>query len=39
MAHGMLKAASGQVPDNVVNTDVLARPGFQAKLARFSENV
>jgi hypothetical protein len=26
------------VPDNVVNTAVLARPGFQAKLTRFAEN-
>jgi phosphoglycerate dehydrogenase-like enzyme len=38
MAEGMLRAARGEVPDNVVNTDVLSRPGFRAKLARFQEN-
>lgn len=38
MAEGMLRAARGLVPENVVNADVLARPGFQAKLARFLEN-
>jgi phosphoglycerate dehydrogenase-like enzyme len=39
MAEGMLRAARGQVPDNVVNPEVLGRPGFQARLARFAENV
>jgi phosphoglycerate dehydrogenase-like enzyme len=38
MAEGMLRAARGQIPDNVVNTEVLERPGFRAKLARFAEN-
>jgi phosphoglycerate dehydrogenase-like enzyme len=38
MAEGVLRAAQGLVPENVVNTEVLARPGFQAKLARFAEN-
>lgn len=38
MADGMLRAAQGLVPENVVNRDVLERPGFQAKLARFAEN-
>ncbi len=38
MANGMLAAARGRVPDNVVNRDVLDRPGFRAKLARFAEN-
>lgn len=38
MAEGMLRAASGDVPDNVVNPEVLARAGFQAKLARFTVN-
>jgi phosphoglycerate dehydrogenase-like enzyme len=38
MSTGMLRAAQGQVPENVVNRDVLTRPGFQAKLARFAEN-
>lgn len=36
MAEGMLRAAHGQVPDNVVNQEVLSRPGFRAKLARFA---
>ena len=38
MANGMLAAARGRVPENVVNRDVLDRPGFRAKLARFAEN-
>ncbi len=38
IARGMLKAARGEIPDNIVNTDVLDRPGFHAKLARFREN-
>ena len=38
MAQGMLRAAHGQVPENVVNLEVLDRSGFQAKLARFLEN-
>jgi phosphoglycerate dehydrogenase-like enzyme len=38
MAAGMLRAARGQIPDNVVNPEVLDRPGFQAKLGRFAEN-
>ena len=38
MAEGILNAARGRIPDNVVNTDVLNRPGFRAKLARFNEN-
>jgi phosphoglycerate dehydrogenase-like enzyme len=37
MARGMIRAAGGQVPDNVVNREVLDRPGFQAKLSRFAE--
>jgi phosphoglycerate dehydrogenase-like enzyme len=35
---GMLRAARGEVPDNIVNPDVLARPAFCAKLSRFEEN-
>ncbi|MBL8056587.1 MAG: hypothetical protein JNK29_07810 [Anaerolineales bacterium] len=31
----LLAAARGEVPPNVVNPEVLARPGFQRKLARF----
>jgi phosphoglycerate dehydrogenase-like enzyme len=38
LANGMLQVARGQVPNNVVNKDVLERPGFQTKLARFAEN-
>ena len=38
MAEGMLRVATGQVPENVVNREVLTRPGFQKKLARFAEN-
>jgi phosphoglycerate dehydrogenase-like enzyme len=38
MAEGILRAAVGQVPDNVANREVLERPGFRAKLARFGEN-
>lgn len=35
MATGMLRAARGEVPENVVNPEVLDRPRFRAKLARF----
>jgi phosphoglycerate dehydrogenase-like enzyme len=38
MSRCMLQAARGEVPDNVVNKEVLERPGFQKKLARFLEN-
>jgi phosphoglycerate dehydrogenase-like enzyme len=38
MAEGMLRAARGEVPENVVNREVLGRPGFRAKLTRFAEN-
>jgi len=38
IALGMLRAARGEVPENVVNREVLDRPGFRAKLARFREN-
>jgi phosphoglycerate dehydrogenase-like enzyme len=38
MAEGMLRAAQGEVPEHVVNAEVLDRPGFRAKLARFAEN-
>jgi phosphoglycerate dehydrogenase-like enzyme len=38
MAAGVLRAARGQVPENVVNAEVLTRVGFQAKLARFAVN-
>ncbi len=38
MAAGMLRAARGEVPDDVVNREVLDRSGFRAKLARYAEN-
>lgn len=38
MAAGMLRAARGELPDHVVNRDVLSRAGFQAKLARWRTN-
>jgi phosphoglycerate dehydrogenase-like enzyme len=38
MAAGMLCAARGQAPNDVVNPEVLALPAFQEKLARFAEN-
>lgn len=38
MADGMLRAARGEIPDNVVNREVLERPGFLKKLSRFVEN-
>lgn len=38
MAEGMLRVATGQVPENVVNREVLTRPRFQKNLARFAEN-
>ncbi len=38
MAEGMIRAARGEVPDNVVNREVLDRNDFQVKLARFAEN-
>ncbi|MCI0463849.1 MAG: hypothetical protein L0Z62_43500 [Gemmataceae bacterium] len=37
MAEGMLRAACGRVPEHVVNREVLDRPGFRAKLARFAD--
>ena len=36
MALGMIQVSRGELPDNVVNRDVLARPGFIEKLRRFS---
>jgi phosphoglycerate dehydrogenase-like enzyme len=38
MAEGMLRAARGEVPENIVNPDVLDRPGFRRKLSRFTAN-
>ncbi len=38
MVEGMLRASRGEVPDNVVNREVLDRDGFRRKLSRFAEN-
>jgi phosphoglycerate dehydrogenase-like enzyme len=35
----ILMVARGEAPDSIVNKEVLARPGFQAKLARFRRAV
>jgi phosphoglycerate dehydrogenase-like enzyme len=37
-AEGVLRAARGEVPANVVNKEVLDRPAFREKLSRFVEN-
>jgi phosphoglycerate dehydrogenase-like enzyme len=36
-AHGLVRLARGEVPDAVVNRDVLERPGFQRKLHALGE--
>lgn len=38
MAEGILRAARGEVPENIVNPQVLERPGFRKKLERFEVN-
>jgi phosphoglycerate dehydrogenase-like enzyme len=38
MTAGMLRAAQGKVPENVVNREVLERHGIRTKLGRFAEN-
>jgi phosphoglycerate dehydrogenase-like enzyme len=38
MAEGMLRAARGELPENVVNREVLEKPGFREKLKKFEEN-
>jgi phosphoglycerate dehydrogenase-like enzyme len=38
MVAGMLRAARGERPENIVNPDVLARAEFHRKLSRFAEN-
>jgi phosphoglycerate dehydrogenase-like enzyme len=35
MAEGLLRVAHGRLPDNIVNPEVVERPGFRARLARF----
>lgn len=36
MAEGMCRAARGEVPENIVNPEVLERPEFRRKLQRFA---
>jgi phosphoglycerate dehydrogenase-like enzyme len=38
MGEGILRIARGELPENIVNRDVLDRPSFRAKLARFADN-
>jgi phosphoglycerate dehydrogenase-like enzyme len=38
MVEGMLCASRGEVPNDVVNREVLERPDFQKKLARFARS-
>ncbi|MBS0261707.1 MAG: 3-phosphoglycerate dehydrogenase [Planctomycetes bacterium] len=38
MVQGMLQAARGELPENIVNREVLDRPVFRAKLERFAAN-
>jgi phosphoglycerate dehydrogenase-like enzyme len=35
LMQGVLNVASGALPDNILNPDVIARPGFREKLGRF----
>jgi phosphoglycerate dehydrogenase-like enzyme len=35
---GIMKVARGELPDNIINPDVLERPRFREKLARFEAN-
>lgn len=38
MVEGMLRISRGELPENIVNPEVLDRSRFRAKLARFAEN-
>ncbi len=38
MAEGMLRAARGKLPENIVNPEVLDQSAFRQKLYRFAEN-
>ena len=38
-ARGLVRLSRGQIPDNVVNKEVLDRPGFQAKLRAIRERL
>jgi phosphoglycerate dehydrogenase-like enzyme len=37
MSRGMLRAAHGEVPDNIVNREVVDRPAWRNKLARLAQ--
>jgi phosphoglycerate dehydrogenase-like enzyme len=34
---GMLQVSQGHLPENILNAEVLQRPGFRAKLSRFAQ--
>ena len=38
VVRGIIRVSQGQVPENVLNPEVLTRPGFAAKLQRYREN-
>ena len=38
VVRGIIQVSRGQVPEHVLNTEVLTRPGFAAKLQRYREN-
>ncbi len=38
MVEGMLRVSRGEIPEDIVNRDVLDRPGFRDKLSKFREN-
>jgi phosphoglycerate dehydrogenase-like enzyme len=38
MAEGVLRAARGELPDHIVNPEVLDQPRFRQKLLQFAEN-
>jgi hypothetical protein len=35
LMQGILNVAKGELPDNILNPDVINRPGFRQKLGRF----
>lgn len=39
MSRGMLAVSQGQLPNNVVNREVMERPGFRRKLAHYEQNL
>jgi phosphoglycerate dehydrogenase-like enzyme len=38
ITRNIMRVAQGAVPQNVINPEVLSRPGFRSKLAQFREN-